>query len=229
MDYYDEIPPLLVVAVGYRQATIDENEAVRSRDFTPTVDLTGGHTDPAMMGGASGFLAFLRDELKPRVPERYGVDTDDSAFFGDSLGGMFATYVLLNEPTTFRRYGIGSPSLHWDNGLLFEHEAEYARTHDDLPVKAFFSVGAYENPEGDKRWREQLPPDKRAKAEADAEAELGPPVDMMADLERMVESLRGRGYPSLEIEYEVLPGEYHETAPPLNLSRSVRYLFDAPR
>jgi hypothetical protein len=26
----------------------------------------------------------------------------------------------------------------------------------------------------------------------------------------------------------VLPGEYHETAPPLNLSRALRYLFDAP-
>ena len=31
------------------------------------------------------------------------------------------------------------------------------------------------------------------------------------------------------IGHEVLAGEYHETAPPLNLSRSLRYLFDAPR
>jgi hypothetical protein len=27
---------------------------------------------------------------------------------------------------------------------------------------------------------------------------------------------------------DVLPGEYLETAPPLNLSRALRYLFDAP-
>jgi hypothetical protein len=52
---------------------------------------------------------------------------------------------------------------------------------------------------------------------------------MVADAERMVASLRGRGYPSLEIEFEVWPGEYHQTAPPLALSRSLRYLFDAPR
>jgi hypothetical protein len=50
----------------------------------------------------------------------------------------------------------------------------------------------------------------------------------VADIERMVASLRGRGYPSLEIAYEVLPGEYHQTAPPLALSRSLRCLFDAP-
>ena len=51
----------------------------------------------------------------------------------------------------------------------------------------------------------------------------------MGYCERMVAALRSRGYPSLQIECEVLPGEYHETAPPLNLSRSVRYVFDAPR
>ena len=50
----------------------------------------------------------------------------------------------------------------------------------------------------------------------------------MGYFERMLAALRSRGYPSLQIECEV-PGEYHETAPPLNLSRSLRYLFDAPR
>ena len=51
----------------------------------------------------------------------------------------------------------------------------------------------------------------------------------MGYCERMVAALRSHGYPSLQIECEVLSGEYHETAPPLNLSRSLRYLFDAPR
>jgi hypothetical protein len=45
----------------------------------------------------------------------------------------------------------------------------------------------------------------------------------------MVTTLRGRAYPSLAIEHQVLPGEYHETAVPMNLSRSLRYLFDSPR
>lgn len=229
LNFTGDLPPLLVVAVGYRVVTIEENETIpgRGRDFTPTIDLTQTWGGPGMMGGAGRFLAFLRDELKPWVRERYGVDPDDSAFFGYSLGGLFATYVLLNEPATFRRYGIGSPTLGWDKGLMFDHEAEYARTHDDLPAKVFLSVGANESTAGEQRWRTQLPPDRRAKAEAQAEGE--PPFDTVADAERMVASLRGRGYPSLQIEYEVLPGEYHQTAPPLSLSRSLRYLFDAPR
>ncbi len=221
------VPPLLVVGIGYRAGTIEENFDLRCRDFTPSVDLTSGFTDAAMMGGAGRFLAFIADELKPWTRERYGADPDDCAYFGHSLGALFATYVLLSEPATFRRYGIGSPSYWWDNEMMFTQEAAYARAHDDLAAKVFVSVGAYENPEGRRRYLQQLPADRRAEAEADDAAD--PPTDMVAAAERMVATLRGRAYPSLEIEYEVLPGEYHETAPPLTLSRSLRYLFDAPR
>jgi predicted alpha/beta superfamily hydrolase len=222
-----DIDSLLVVAAGYRVATIEDNFTLRSRDFTPTVDTASGYSDPATMGGADRFLAFLRNELKPWVRERYDADPDDSAFFGDSLGGLFAAYVLLNEPDTFPRYGIGSPSLYWDNGIMFEQEKAYAQTHDDLAAGVFFSVGAFENSEGDLRWREQLPAEKRANAEKEAEHE--PPYDLVADTKRMVAALGGRAYPSLQIDSEILLGEYHHTSPPLNLSRSLRYLFDAPR
>jgi hypothetical protein len=105
---------------------------------------------------------------------------------------------------------------------MFSHEAEYARTHDDLSARVFFSVGAYENTAGEERRSAQLPADKRGNAEPEN-------WDFVADTKRMVNALRSRAYPSLEIECEVLPGEYHETSPPLNLSRSLRYLFGAPR
>jgi predicted alpha/beta superfamily hydrolase len=227
LNLMEHLPPLLVVGVGYRVATIKEILEVRSRDFTPTVDPSSDSRIPTMMGGAGRFLAFIRDEVQPWVQEQYGIDPADSAFFRDSLGGLFATYVLLSEPATFRGYGIGSPSYWWDNEVMFDLEAEYAQAHNDLPAKVFFSVGAYENPEGDKRFLRWLPADKRAKAEAEDESD--PPTDMVTNTERMVALLRARAYPSLEIACEALPGEFHPTAPPLNLSRSLRYLFDGPR
>ena len=94
---------------------------------------------------------------------------------------------------------------------MFDQEAEYAQTHDDLPAKVSFTVGGYENPDGFRRRLEQLAPDHRARMEAEPGdwAE-----DYVGDTERMVTTLRGRAYPSLEIEHEVLPGEYHETAVP---------------
>jgi len=179
-----------------------------------------------MMGGAPKFLAFIRDVLQTWVRERYDVDPGDNAYFGNSLGGLFGAYVLLNEPATFQRYELGSPSFWYHNGVIFEQEETYAATHDDLAAKVFMSVGAYENPEGNQRLRAWHPDDEEAEAEAATETN---PHNMVADLQRMVGQLRGRSYPSLTIDSEVLPGEFHLTALPLNLSRSLRYLFDVPR
>jgi predicted alpha/beta superfamily hydrolase len=224
---FADFPDILVVGVGYRTADDDENDRLRGRDFTPSVDPAIAGTDPTMMGGADRFLAFLREELRPWVEGRYDVDSSDSTFFGYSLGGLFATHVLLTQPATFRRYGIGSPYLAFNKGELFDREAAYATGHDDLPAKVLFTVGELETPEGRRRFVEQLPNEKRAKAEA---LDLDyPPDDDVGDAERMVSALRSRGYPSLQVELEVLPGEYHLTAPPMSLSRSLRYLFDAPR
>jgi uncharacterized protein len=220
------VPPLLVVGVGYRTSDLDQIWNLRARDFTPSVALRPGFEDASMMGGAHRFMAFLSHELKPWVRERFDVRGDDSMFFGDSLGGLFATFVLLTEPATFKRYGIGSPSLWWDEGSMYALEARYAEAHDDLAAKVFCSVGALETLEGRTRFLDQLPADRRARAEAEDADD--PPVDMVADCERMVAALSGRGYPGLDIGCEVLPSEYHETAPPLNLSRALRYLFDAP-
>jgi uncharacterized protein len=221
------VPPLLVVGVGYRTTELAEVWKLRARDFTPSVPGGPGFEDASMMGGADRFIAFLQDELKPWVRERFAADPDDSMFFGHSLGGLFATHVLLSMPTTFRRYGIGSPSLWWDAGSIFTREEEYAQAHADLDARAFFAVGAHETPAGRRRFIDQLPAERRADHEAEDAAD--PPVDMVAECERMIAALRGHAYPSLDLGHEVFPGEYHETAPPLNLSRSLRYLFDAPR
>ena len=219
-----QLPPMLVVGIGYRMRGIDETVVVRIRDFTPTYDASFVRIFPeqTMMGGAPQYLAFIRDELGPWVHARYGVDTKDSAFFGHSAGGLFATYVLLTEPGTFRRYGIGSPSLWWDDDMMFAYEARYADTHDDLPAKVFFAVGEHEDHDGRQREVSRLPADERAKSGIRY-------IDMVADTEKMAAALRGRHYPSLEIDSVILPDEFHVTVQHLNLSRSLRYLFDAPR
>jgi predicted alpha/beta superfamily hydrolase len=218
------LPPMLVVGIGYRMGGIAGTEIVRTRDFTPTSDKYFVRAFPSQtrMGGAANFLAFLRDELKPWVRTRYDVDPSESAFFGHSQGGLFANYALLTEPETFRKYGIGSPSLWWHDDMMFGYEADYAKTHDDLAAKVFFSVGALEDHEGRQREAGRLPPEARALAALRF-------IDMVADTERMVSALRGRRYPSLEIESAVLPGEFHVTVAQLSLSRALRYLFDAPR
>jgi predicted alpha/beta superfamily hydrolase len=218
------LPSLLVVGIGYRMGALIETIEKRTRDYTPTYDPLVASRFPgqSVMGGADAFLAFIRQELQPWVQERFSVDAFDSTYFGHSLGGLFGTHVLLSEPTTFRRYGIGSPSLWWDNDIIFEHEARYAAGHDDLPAQVFFCIGEYEDHDGRQREAERLSAEERARASQRY-------IDMVADAERMVTSLRMREFPGLAIDSVVLPGEFHITVPQLNLSRSLRSLFDAPR
>ena len=122
----------------------------------------------------------------------------------------------------FGRWGIGSPSLWWDDNIIFDVEASSARTRNDLPAKVIFVVGEYEDHEGRQREAGRLPDEERSKAGLRE-------IDMVADVERMVSILRGRGYPSLDIGQEVLAGEFHVTVQHLNLSRSLRFLFNAPQ
>jgi predicted alpha/beta superfamily hydrolase len=212
------VPPVLLVGAGYRTTDLGESIRLRRRDFTPMSRASSG---------ADRYLAFLTAELKPWLESRFAVATDDSMFFGDSRGGLFAAYVLLTAPSTFTRYGIGSPSLYPDDGVksIFDLESEYATTHDDLSAKVAFIVGGNENPAGFQRRLDHLAPDHRAKMEAEPGdwAE-----DYVGDTDRLVSALRARRYPNLQLEHQVLPGEYHETAIPMNFSRSLRYLFDAP-
>lgn len=217
------VPPMLVVGIGYRMGGIADTDVIRSRDFSPTHDelYTTVFPDCTATGGGPKFLAFIRDELQPWVGANYNVDLDDSAYFGHSLGGLFGTWVLLTEPSTFRRYGIGSPSLWWHGHMMFDYERQYSKAHDDLPAKAFFGIGAR---------RPSRPVARSEPTFGEAQAVMGVRyIDMVADTVRMVSALRRRRYPSLEIESAIFPDEFHITVAQLNLSRSLRYLFDAPR
>jgi predicted alpha/beta superfamily hydrolase len=217
------LPPIVVIGIGYPVGAIDETDAQRTRDFTPTADEAFARIFPEqkMMGGAPNLLRFIRDELQPWVDANYRVEPSQSMFFGHSFGGLFATYVLLTEPETFSRYGIGSPSLWWHSTVAFDLEAAYSATHDDLHAKVFFSIGEHETHEGRQTEASRLPAD---------EARIAGlwHIDMVDLMQRMVSSLESRNYPSLELASAVFPDEFHITVPMLNLTRSLRYLFDAP-
>jgi hypothetical protein len=224
MQLASHLPPLLVVGIGYRLGAIAETVPIRNRDFAHSTDAGVAELLPegTTMGGAAAMLECIRSELMPWVAARYPVDPTDATFFGHSLGGLFGSYALLSAPDTFRRYLIGSPSLWWNYGDIFEIEAEYARTHDDLAAQAFFGVGADETQDGRVRSLANL----SEKEQAEGTSRY---IDMVADTQRMIDLLESRGYPGLTIESAVFPDEFHVTVAPLILSRGLRSLFAAPR
>jgi uncharacterized protein len=192
----------------------------RRRDLTPTaVD------DGPGSGGAPGFLGFLRDELTPWLGERYGVQPGQGTYFGHSFGGLFGTWVLLREPSTFRRYALSSPSLWWDRGCMFEVEADYARTHDDLAAEVLVGVGELEAPAGAALQLHLLPEAERAKHRAETAKDR---PDMVTGARLLADTLSMRRYPNLTVELQVQPGEGHLTVAPLNLSRALRSFWPVP-
>ncbi len=132
---YNE-PLLIGISDG---AEIGKPGNKRDRDFTPTAFKTswGGSGG----GGGPAFLRFIEEEVIPFVEKTYPV-TPNRAIYGYSYGGLFTSYALLTKPGLFKTVMVGSPSIWADEAVILRKiEPDYARTHSDLPVRVWLSVG----------------------------------------------------------------------------------------
>lgn len=210
MSYLGDLPPMILVGIGYEVDSPFEVVALRSRDLVPTddqafVDRMAARGTPlpdgVRPGGADAFLDFIEGEVKPFIEARYAVDPNDQTLVGDSFGGLFALHVLFKHASSFDRYIAGSPSISWDSGKLFRDEADLASRVDDLPVKLFLSAGSLE-------------------------ASTGGDREMVANVERMTAALRSRDYPGLDLTSQIFPDETHQSVIPAMLSRGLRVVFE---
>ncbi len=205
-----EVAEVVVVGIGYSEAAPGDlmGWAIgRTRDLTPTnvpeldrywtrrMSAVAGRELPVRTGGAPAFLRFLREELIPWVEAHYRVSRTDRALAGYSYGGLFTLYALLQSPGTFRHYFAGSPSIEYDQGVLFRLEEQSAAGRTDLPAQLFLTVGGLE---GD---------------------------TALAQLTRMADRLRARRYPSLRLQTQVFPGETHRSCVPAAFSRTLRVFY----
>ena len=89
----------------------------RALDYTPTKAKEGD-------GGADKFMAFIKDELIPKMELDFGADTlrKNRIIIGHSFGGLFAAYAFTNYNNVFGNYIMLSPSLWYDNEILFQME-----------------------------------------------------------------------------------------------------------
>jgi predicted alpha/beta superfamily hydrolase len=101
-------------------------------------------------GGADKFLAFLTDELMPVIDKRFPTDPKDRGYWGDSLGGLFGTWVLFTKPQTFNRYILGSSSFWWAKEDVMTVAEKYLATHDDLRANVFRAWAGWGGPTS--RW-----------------------------------------------------------------------------
>lgn len=128
------MPETIVVGI----ANID-----RKRDFTFHTDLKDLQKDYPTTGHSDKFISFLEKELKPYIESQF--KTTDNYIFGQSLGGLLATEILLKKPEMFNNYFIISPSLWWDDESLLKQANQLLTKIPDTKKFVYVSVGKGEH------------------------------------------------------------------------------------
>lgn len=129
------MPETIVVGI----ANID-----RKKDFTFHTDLKDLQKDYPTTGHSDKFISFLEKELKPYIESQF--KTTDKYLFGQSLGGLLATEILLKKPEMFNNYFIISPSLWWDDESLLKQAPQLLSKISDTKKFVYVSVGKGEHP-----------------------------------------------------------------------------------
>ena len=129
------MPETIVVGI----ANVD-----RKRDFTFHTDLKDLQKDYPTTGHSDKFISFLEKELKPYIESQF--KPTDKYLFGQSLGGLLATEILLKKPEMFNNYFIISPSLWWDDESLLKQANQLLTKIPDTKKFIYVSVGKGEHP-----------------------------------------------------------------------------------
>ena len=155
----------------------------RIRDYTHRFDKEWKYET----GGAEQHLAFIREQVIPKIEESFNTKGMSRTYIGNSLGGLFGGFVLLNKPDTFNNYILSSPSFWFnDERILYE-----VKQTDLSKVKAnvYISVGALEVPAS----KETI-------------------HDMVAVAKGFHESLLAKKNPNLVSNFALVQGANHEVA-----------------
>lgn len=112
----------------------------RRRDLTCPTTIAKDKADFPTAGGSAAFMDFLAREVIPFVEANYRT-SPERTLIGQSLGGLFATEVLLRRPWLFQHYIIVSPSLWWDGGSVLRIPADALSAPDIGVASVYIAVG----------------------------------------------------------------------------------------
>ncbi|MXO82294.1 hypothetical protein GRI35_02750 [Altererythrobacter aestiaquae] len=151
---------------------------------------------------ADDFLAFLIDDLRPRLADRYRF-SGEHILHGHSLGGMLGGYALFTRPDAFNKMILGSPAMANVDDAVFKAEEAFARGDSTtLPVSIYVGAGGAEGNE----WFLSA-------------------SNILSGTARFVDRLQLRGYDGLEIQSEFYTGEDHYSVAPRVLLDGLRHLY----
>lgn len=188
------------ILVGIAYDGPDAYRMNRTRDYTPVHVPDGGYGPEyqKVSGGAPLFLRFIANELVPFMETEYRC-SDKRVLAGHSYGGLFTSWAALVTVDLFDGFIAVSPSLWYDDGLIFRLEDELASTRSDWPIRMYAIVGS---------------------------REINNRYNMVGDLKQYMKILEGRTYPSFQLSWEVAQNETHNSVFPRGLSNGLRFVLE---
>jgi predicted alpha/beta superfamily hydrolase len=218
-----ELPPAIIVGVGYPVDSLIPAMKLRTTDLTTPVapdrvprEMQSGPLAGATFGGGEAFRRFLVEELRPRIAAEHKVDLENQALMGDSLGGLFALDVLLNHPGSFGTFVIGSPSIWWNGRAVLAGEADFARRLTAAPSKprVLVTVGGLEQDSSN-------PPPGLAREDY---VRLVNEARMVDNARELAERLgKVKGGPGYTVRFDNLADETHISVLPATISRGLGF------
>ena len=157
---YDNIEPFIIVGIGYQDQDLSTMDSKtfwdkwtknRARDYIP-IQVSAGREDfeggdheykglASYTGGSQKFKDFIEKELIPYINSSYRT-SNERALSGHSLGGLFATWMMLNHPSVFEKYIILGPSLWIEKGQMMK---QANKLQSSTKITAYFAVGSKEH------------------------------------------------------------------------------------
>jgi uncharacterized protein len=181
----------IIVALSYEKGSVGTNSRVR--DFTPSTT----NAWKQQTGNAKGHLALLRDGVIPLIEKNYRAQKTNRTFVGNSLGGLFGTYILFNEPDLFANYVLGSPSIWFDSQKILKTPAR----KPTVPTRVYIAVGELETPV------------------------YGEAQDMVAGARQLEQHLLALNSTQLQLRFSVVAGARHETAFPTTAIQGLDWIY----
>ena len=194
------------ILVGLSYAKGDGGADSRRRDYTPTPNGPRISGD-AVHGGGAAYQTYLKTQALPFVDQKFRTDPARRVLLGHSYGALLGSQIMFTDPAMFSGYVLGSPSFWFDKRHMMKMEADYARSHRDLPAEVFMYVGGFEGPGPTARHANE--------------------TDMVGDMRTMERVLKSRAYPGLSVQSTVLADEDHLTVAPVGFTRALMAVLPA--
>jgi predicted alpha/beta superfamily hydrolase len=198
----------VVVGVGYPTTDLGEVSVRRQRDATPTAAAFpeggnfGSRAGALGTGGADRLRAFLVEELRPWLTDRYRLRAP-WVLVGHSMTALFGVHTLVTEPRAFDAYLFASPSLWWDDRVMLRDSA-LTRPGPQLAADVYVSAGGDEDRPGSN-------------------------FAMEANARRLAELVEPRvAAAGHRLTFEVIDGETHHSTTGAAVSRGLRALLGTP-